>query len=177
MVRCESCARQHILLTRNQRCTYLKFTKGRYAEVLSHASFNVKCNVDMSLSSGSTTLQGIAEHMTNELTEKTYVLSDCNIVTDGRTVPLRGNVVPASPWPVGSTTQNHHEVRRRYLPRLILKVMLASGTICSKTFMNTTKFLTLCHPSRRSRRLLRFGMDWRINRFSPHRCLSFTVAQ
>merc|ERR1712136_152521 len=74
------------------------------------------------LSGGTTIPQGIGEHMTNELTEKTYVLPDENIVTVGTErfrrletlfQPVYGPLVPRLFFP------DHHEVRRRYPQRVI----------------------------------------------------------
>ena len=48
------------------------------------------------LSRGTTSPHGIGEHVTRELTEKTYVLPDENVVTIGRAFPSRGHFGPAS---------------------------------------------------------------------------------
>ena len=125
----------------------------RYVEVLSWASFNanmasgihdtsfrclMKCDVDIHkklyadvvLSGGTTILQGIGEHKTNELTEKTYVLPDENIVTVGTPVPSRGNVVPAS------------------LTGLLVPRHLISESSCSATSISA-KSLTQCRGVKR----------------------------
>ena len=147
----------------------------RYAEALSRASFYVnvasgfhdtsfrclmKCDVDnrknwyanVVRSGGTTIHQGFGEHMTNELTEKTYVLPDENIVTVGndffRRVETLFQPVSLARRFHDTSFQNHHEVRRRYPQRVIRNVVVSSGTTCSKRFfLDTTNQLTaLSHP-------------------------------
>ena len=114
------------------------------------------------LSGGTTILQGIGEHMTNELTEKTRVLQDENIVTVGterfRCVetlfqPVCSPRVPRHFFAV------HHEVTsisaESHTP---VSCCQAARPVPRKFFELTKEMTALFHPRRRSRRLHRFGM-------------------
>ena len=147
----------------------------RYAEVSSRARYNgkeasgihdtslrcfMKCDVnirknlyaDVVLSGGTTILQGIGKHMTNELTEKTYVLPDENIVTVGterfRRVKTLFQPVSLARWFYDTSFQIIMKCDVDIRTESHANVVLSSGTTCSKRFfMNMTKELTaLSHP-------------------------------
>ena len=128
------------------------------------------------LSGDTTVLQEIGEHMTNELTEKTR--------SQTKTwSPLALNVSVA--WKSCSSqslVRWFHDTSFQIIMKCgvdIRKesyayVVLSRGTTCSKIFFELTKELTaLSHPRWRSRWLLRFGMDLRINLVFHHRYLFF----